>query len=79
MRDNNSQRTQKPVAVLAGTREQFEAWLRETGRTEGRDAVYVRDRETVQRYEFSAIEYIGTWGSLRNLYDLERQIRARIR
>ena len=66
------------TAVLAGSRQQFEQFIRERG-IDPRAAVYVSELSDALGGKFSAVHCVGTWHENRNARDLEMAVRARIR
>lgn len=68
----------KKIIVLAGSRQQFEHYLRENNLTE-KDAVYGRSLDSIRGINASRVVETGTCWENKDYYELRREAINRIR
>lgn len=68
----------KPIAILAGTRNEYEAWLDANGHT-SKTAVHCFTREIIQSHEFNRIEEVGTFWKRKDARDLYQTAMTHVR
>lgn len=67
-----------PIAVLAGTRREFDDFVRERGLSE-RQAVYIGEPHHAHGAHFRAVEHVGSWRLNSDSDKLERLVMSRVR
>jgi len=68
----------KVICVLAGTKAEYEQWLREHGET-NRTAIYGHSHESILGHEFSRVVTTGTFGGRSGDAELVRFASAYVR